>query len=531
MKRVLVILSSFILIYGGAAFALATSEVTQPATSPASTVNVTTPEPIKATETPKQARSQNIRFRDVPSDHWATSSVYDLVNLGVTQGYPDGTFRGNNYITRFETAVWLSKLANSIGQNEDKTDIAIEKLKDELRAEIRSIRADIAELKRMPEETDEKPISGYYQTKLIFGNLVASNTSVEGETAPTGPLVRYRLKTTFAKAFGEGAKLKINIDTMDSGFGGGSSDLSTKILDIEGKIKLNMGLESPVDVTVTSGPGPVVHTEEADSNGNYIARSERGVVYLRPYNSIMFASKFIGMDVGMGYIARNVTAFGEVEVNQVNANFALDIPMIFIMPQFKLTTNIDYLTNKPQSSTVGPTDTKYTFDALFATSQKHRSKFTYSVGKGESPHNAMFAIQTDFVDMWDTGTYLTLKYRKVGSEYLQENDILDENLFAGLDVFDRYIGNGNSNGVVDVGASLSQVITENVRLISKVDWRLAADNSYDSSLEQCTLVMDGGVQWDIATDTLLETIYRVESIPSADDVSTDIVQFSLSFKY
>src|SRR3989339_2054193 len=56
-----------------------------------------------------------VKFKDVPADHWAAKSVYDLVKLGVTQGYPDGTFRGKKNITRFETAIFLSKLSEKLG--------------------------------------------------------------------------------------------------------------------------------------------------------------------------------------------------------------------------------------------------------------------------------------------------------------------------------------------------------------------------------------------------------------------------------
>lgn len=521
----------------GGVFSAVTAEAVTPTKEaveapkwPVSTITAA-PTPEATQEAKTEARTSKVKFRDVPDDHWAASSVYDLVNMGVTQGYPDGTFRGNNNITRYETAMFLSKLANAVGKSGDQSDIAVEKIKDDIRADIRSLRADIAELKRMPEEQQEKPITGSYSAKIMFGNLVAGNTSVEGQTAPVGPIVRYRLKTTFSKSLSEAAKLKVNIDTMDSGFGGGSSDLSTKILDVEGDMQLDMGLENPVDVKVTSGPGPVVHTEEADANGNYIARSENGVVYLRPWNSIMFSSKIWGMDTGLGYIARKINTFGEVDVNQVKAVIGYVFPGMFFVPSFKLNTNIDYLSNQPQAKPAGPTDTKCTFDTSFMLSQKLKTGVLFSFGQGTSPSNAMAGLQFDLLDPWDTGTTLTFKYRKVGTEYLHENSTLSEDLFAGLDVFDRYIGDGNGAGVVDIGTELTQVLTENVRIVGRSDWRLAADNSYGKDFPQCQLVLEGGVSWNIATDTLLDTLYRVESIPSANDVSTDLLQINLAYKF
>jgi hypothetical protein len=55
-----------------------------------------------------------IKLKDVPDGHWAADAVYDLLRLGVTKGYPDGTFRGNKNITRYETAAFLSRLAAAI---------------------------------------------------------------------------------------------------------------------------------------------------------------------------------------------------------------------------------------------------------------------------------------------------------------------------------------------------------------------------------------------------------------------------------
>jgi len=42
------------------------------------------------------------KFSDVPADQWFSESVGYLVAVGVLSGYPDGTFNGNNTITRAE---------------------------------------------------------------------------------------------------------------------------------------------------------------------------------------------------------------------------------------------------------------------------------------------------------------------------------------------------------------------------------------------------------------------------------------------
>ncbi len=50
----------------------------------------------------------------VPFDHWAYDAVQRLVDMGVIIGYPDGTFRGNRAMTRYEFAMAISRLLDAI---------------------------------------------------------------------------------------------------------------------------------------------------------------------------------------------------------------------------------------------------------------------------------------------------------------------------------------------------------------------------------------------------------------------------------
>ncbi|MEE0028805.1 MAG: S-layer homology domain-containing protein, partial [Dialister sp.] len=43
-------------------------------------------------------------FSDVTSDDWAYQAVSDLSAQGVVEGYPDGTFKGEKNMTRYELA-------------------------------------------------------------------------------------------------------------------------------------------------------------------------------------------------------------------------------------------------------------------------------------------------------------------------------------------------------------------------------------------------------------------------------------------
>jgi len=44
-------------------------------------------------------------FADVPTDHWAYDAIAELAAKGLIEGYPDGAFRGDRAMTRYEMAM------------------------------------------------------------------------------------------------------------------------------------------------------------------------------------------------------------------------------------------------------------------------------------------------------------------------------------------------------------------------------------------------------------------------------------------
>lgn len=55
-------------------------------------------------------------FSDLPLDHWAVEAILRMVKKGIIDGYPDGTFRGDQGVTRYELAAALDKLFTKIKQ-------------------------------------------------------------------------------------------------------------------------------------------------------------------------------------------------------------------------------------------------------------------------------------------------------------------------------------------------------------------------------------------------------------------------------
>jgi predicted porin len=56
------------------------------------------------------------QMRDVPPGHWAYQSIEQLVQLGIIEGFPDGTFRPNRTMTRAEFAQAIARAYRNIDE-------------------------------------------------------------------------------------------------------------------------------------------------------------------------------------------------------------------------------------------------------------------------------------------------------------------------------------------------------------------------------------------------------------------------------
>ena len=55
-------------------------------------------------------------FSDVPFSHWSYDAVNKLAARGILQGYPDGTFKGNQAVTRYALAMVTAKMLANVEQ-------------------------------------------------------------------------------------------------------------------------------------------------------------------------------------------------------------------------------------------------------------------------------------------------------------------------------------------------------------------------------------------------------------------------------
>ena len=65
----------------------------------------------------KQYKTEINKFTDVNEDNWFNISVSTLANIGVIGGYSDGSFKPNQYITRAEFVALMIKLFDINSEN------------------------------------------------------------------------------------------------------------------------------------------------------------------------------------------------------------------------------------------------------------------------------------------------------------------------------------------------------------------------------------------------------------------------------
>ena len=85
-------------------------------------------------------------FSDVTPDSWAYQAVSQLANAGIVNGYPDGTFKGQNNITRYEMAQMVAKaMANQDRANAEQQAMN-NRLADEFSNELNNLGVRVARL-------------------------------------------------------------------------------------------------------------------------------------------------------------------------------------------------------------------------------------------------------------------------------------------------------------------------------------------------------------------------------------------------
>jgi pyridoxine 5-phosphate synthase len=495
MKKLL-ILAAALLIFCSGSFSLTTAEAA-PVTSPLI--------PVTLPLTPEASL-----FKDVPSDHWAESSVNQLVKMGVSQGYPDGTFMGDSNVSRYETAVLIAKLSYAVRLKA----AADEKLAEEFKSEVAKERYIIDQYKKKPDK--EKPFSFNLSSRFMVGNIVTANSASSLLNAHIGPVFDYRLISSYKHEFGSGSFFRVGIDTMDSAVSPGR-DLVREMLEAEALVRSNWGLS----MDMTSGPGLIVHKE----GPNNIFPSENNKVFIRPNNGIKIAYDSGVLGTGIGYKATAITSEGMASVNdiygyleyQFNRTFMGDVTMKYSIDCF----NTDL---RGDQSTAESTINMYEMTVSPASKLDISLKIGVSGGQ-DNPHNLFTEISLISRDFLRAGSEIRLFADKTGESFFDQPTY---QAITGVNLFDKLY----QAGTYDMGLALSQAMSEKMTLKLIADLVTGPTGLYGVDEPKSNSTFEIDMIYAVIKGLDANFMYRTYQDPSAaSNATSDMLAAGLVYNY
>ena len=206
------------------------------------------------------------QFSDVYPTDWAYQALANLVETyGCVAGYPNGTFRGNRAMTRYEAAALLNACLDRITEVTDELRRLMAEFETELailKGRVDGLEARVGELEATQFSTTTK-LKGY--TAWVLGGL----TGIDDEEATT---LNYDLRLKLATSFTGKDELTTvlragNFD--DSIFGTGLTFVETAMSSGNSVKVGRLFYTFPVGDWLSVTAGPVVRTDDASMYAGY----------------------------------------------------------------------------------------------------------------------------------------------------------------------------------------------------------------------------------------------------------------------
>src|ERR1700682_5333816 len=126
-------------------------------------------------------------FSDVPANHWADQAIQSLAADGLVEGYPDGKFKGDRPLTRYEMAVLVARVIAKLQANgagyASKADLdKLQKLIDALKDELDSLGVRVTNLEDSLDALDKR--TKFAQSLSMHGLLLPNVTYRQRTTNP-----------------------------------------------------------------------------------------------------------------------------------------------------------------------------------------------------------------------------------------------------------------------------------------------------------------------------------------------------------
>jgi hypothetical protein len=178
------------------------------------------------------------QLSDVQPTDWAFQALQSLVErYGCIAGYPDGTFKGNRALTRYEFAAGVNACLERVNEliNAATADLVtredlltLQRLQEEFAAEIASLRGRVTVLEARTAELEANQFS---TTTKLLGEVIFSFQSglsdVENEAPQTtfrdNPTFNHRTRMIFDTSFSGEDRLRVRIEArnINQGVSGG----------------------------------------------------------------------------------------------------------------------------------------------------------------------------------------------------------------------------------------------------------------------------------------------------------------------
>lgn len=99
-------------------------------------------------------------FKDVPAGHWAKQAVEFISQCGLIEGFPDGTFRGNQNLTRYQAALiffrYIQNGSKSCPGMDAQGQTAVAAGMDEVKKELDDLKARFDALEKTTQDHDAR---------------------------------------------------------------------------------------------------------------------------------------------------------------------------------------------------------------------------------------------------------------------------------------------------------------------------------------------------------------------------------------
>ncbi|KXB88018.1 S-layer homology domain-containing protein [Veillonella sp. DNF00869] len=163
-------------------------------------------------------------FSDVTPQDWAYQAVAQLAAQGVVNGYPDGTFKGQHNITRYEMAQMVAKALVRQDRVDAEQNAIINRLANEFSAELNNLGVRVATL--------ENKVGNFAFTgdaRLRYqGSHTKENLYVNDEDTESPRLSKfdYRARVQFEATVNDNTKAVVRLST-EKEFGANDKDNTT----------------------------------------------------------------------------------------------------------------------------------------------------------------------------------------------------------------------------------------------------------------------------------------------------------------